>query len=325
MSLAIDTSLAGYQAALNCAAFYRLPQAGYLRIGGPDRFAFVQRQTTNDIRTLASDRVLESVLTSATARILDVWRMVIEPASESVGVITLPGRGAATARYLQKHIFFMDKVTVTDASADLAQIELVGPTGEQVLDQVGLRLPDPGTVVTGTFGGETVSVIGLDRERALLIVPPDQAESLAARLEWAGAEALSAAAYDTLRVEAGRPGPLHELIDAYTPLEMALDGAVSSTKGCYTGQEILARQVTYDKITRRLVGLYLDEPVYPGVTIQVDERTVGEITSVATSPRWGLIALAVIKRPHHEPGTAVTLLHAGRPVSAITAALPFGG
>jgi folate-binding protein YgfZ len=325
MSLAVEHTLAGYQAALTGAAFYRVAQAGYLRLGGPDRFAFVQRQTTNDIKTLAADRALMSVLTSATARILDVWRMVIEPDSESVGVITLPGRGPATARYLQKHVFFMDKVTVTDASADVAQIELLGPETGRALSQCGLGLPEDGTVVVYPFDGGTLSVVGLDRNRALLLVPQDQADSLAARLEGAEAEALSASAYEALRVEAGQPGPLQELTDEYTPLEMNLDVAISSVKGCYTGQEIIARQITYDKVTRRLVGLRLESPVDPMVAIQVDGRTVGAITSVAASPRWGLIALAVIKRPHHEPGTAVTVLYEGRSVSATTTVLPFAG
>jgi folate-binding Fe-S cluster repair protein YgfZ len=106
---------------------------------------------------------------------------------------------------------------------------------------------------------------------------------------------------------------------------MNLDVAISSVKGCYTGQEIIARQITYDKVTRRLVGLRLESPVDPMVAIQVDGRTVGAITSVAASPRWGLIALAVIKRPHHEPGTAVTVLYEGRSVSATTTVLPFAG
>jgi len=325
VSQALDSIVNGYQAALTGAAFYRVAQGGYLRIVGPDRFTFIQRQTTNDIKGLTPGRALTSVLTSATARILDVWQMVIEPDSECVCVITLAGRGPVTARYLQKHIFFMDKVTVTDASSGIAQFEMLGPEAGRALSRCGLSLPETGMVAISAFGGGVASVVGLDRDRALLLVPHDQADLLAARLEGAGAEALSARAYEALRVEAGRPGPLHELTDDYTPLEMALDGAISGVKGCYTGQEIIARQVTYDKVTRRLVGLRLEEPVDPGVAIQVEGRTVGAVTSVAVSPRWGLIALAVIKRPYHEPGTAVTVLSEGRSVPAITAALPFAG
>ena len=323
-ALALETEqvLTGYDDALTGAVFYRVPDPGFLRIGGADQSAFVQRQTTNDIQRLAPGRALLTVLTSATARILDVWRLVTEP-DGSLGAITLPGRGAATARFLRSHIFFMDKVTVTDVSAAFAHIEVFGPEAARVLEQVGQTpAPAPDEIVCWQVSDRPVRAIGTEHGW-LLIAPSEHNAVLLERLNATGAMPLSPEAYEVLRVEAGRPGPARELTDDYTPLEANLDAAISERKGCYTGQEIIARQVTYDKITRRLAGLRLDTMVAVGAALQVEGRTVGAITSAVQSPRHGPIALAVIRRPHHAPGTAVTVVDAENAINAVTVPLPF--
>ncbi|NDJ76389.1 MAG: folate-binding protein YgfZ [Chloroflexi bacterium] len=293
------------------AAFFRLAEPGFLTIGGADRLDFIQRQTTNDVQRLAADAPLWSVLTSSTARILDVWGVVsLADAADhdAVGVITLPGRGAATAQYLQRHIFFMDKVTVTDSSAAYAQFDLFGagedhaPAGREL---ARWRLP----------------LLG---EGVRLVVPVEHADDLAHRLESAGVVALSDEAYEVRRVEAGRPGPARELTDDYTPLEMNLEAAVSDAKGCYTGQEVIARQITYDKVARRLVGLRLAALVTPGATVRVEGRSAGTITSAVESPAFGPIALAVLRRQYLESGTSVTVdSDAVDAVTGEVCALPF--
>jgi folate-binding protein YgfZ len=322
VSLETEQVLTGYDEALTGAVFYPVPDPGYLRIGGADQSAFIQRQTTNDIQALAPGRALLTVLTSATARILDVWRLVAEP-DGSLGAITLPGRGTATARFLRSHIFFMDKVTVTDASASFAQIEIFGPQAGRAVTQIGQHQP-PALDEIASWPVDDVPVRAIGTGHGwLLIAPSEHSEALQERLSTAGAVPLSPEAYEVLRVEAGRPGPAYELTDDYTPLEANLDAAISDRKGCYTGQEIIARQITYDKITRRLAGLRLDAMVAVGAALQVEGHTVGAITSAVQSPRHGPIALAVIRRPHHAPGTAVTVVDAENSVNAVTVALPF--
>lgn len=318
--------MTGYQAAQTGAAFRVVPDPGYLIVRGEHQQDFVQRQTTNDVRQLAPGRTQPTVLTSPTARILDVWRLA--PEADGIGIVTLPGRGAHTARYLQSRIFFMDRVTVTDASAEVAQVELIGPRAANVLG--GLGFPEPpaqDALLEAPFEGGALRAIGLDAAggRFLLLAPSAARDALAARLADAGVAALDEAAYEVLRIEAGLPGPARELTEDFTPLEANLDAAISLSKGCYTGQEILARQVNYDKITRRLVGLRLEAATAPGATVQVDGRTAGEVTSTVESPRYGWVALAVVKRPHHAPGTAVTVLDEARTVAATVAALPFDG
>jgi folate-binding protein YgfZ len=318
--MALDTQrrLTGYDEAYSGAVIYRVPEAGYLRIAGADRADYIQRQTTNDVRALDAGRALLTVLTSGTARIIDVWRLILEPVGEAVGVITLPGRGAATARYLQSRIFFKDQVTLTDASADFAQFEVSGPAAGEILD---VR-PDLDQVVDTSINGVDTRVIGLWPGVCGLIAPAVQADTLVMGLAARGVMTLSAQAYDVLRIEAGRPGPAQELTGDYTPLEATLDRAISGTKGCYSGQEVIARQITYDKVARRLVGLRLARPATVGAAVTVEGRTVGTITSAAGSPRLGAIALAVVRRPHFEPQTSVTVGDDG--VTGEVVALPFG-
>ncbi len=106
-------------------------------------------------------------------------------------------------------------------------------------------------------------------------------------------------AYQARRIELGRPLPGAELTGEYSPLEAGLAWACAENKGCYTGQEIIARQITYDKVTRTLVGIVGDDPLSAGAALTADGRDVGTVTSAAQSPLLDSpIALAVVKRPH---------------------------
>jgi folate-binding protein YgfZ len=94
-----------------------------------------------------------------------------------------------------------------------------------------------------------------------------------------------------------------ELIEDYTPLEIGYQNMISESKGCYTGQEIIARQITYDKITKNLVGMKLDRYVDVGSSLIAGEKSVGTLTSVVQSPRFGIIGLGVVRRQFCELGT----------------------
>ena len=303
---------------------YRVPDPGYLHIQGADQADFIQRQTTNDIRELGPGRSLLTVLTSATARILDVWQLVQEP--DGIGVITLPGRGGVTARYLQARIFFMDKVTVVDASDQTAQFRIMGAI-DGMPGNFGLsRIPAAGEVIGGEVGGASVQAVGVASALGggvLLLADVGASAPIMESLAASGARLLTPQAYEIWRVERGLPGPHGELTGEFTPLEVALSEAVSGEKGCYTGQEVIARQITYDKVTRGLVGVHLEEPAAPGDGVEVEGRNVGTITSAVESPRLGPIGLAVLKRPHNRPGVRVTVIHNGQPTAGTVAALPF--
>ena len=106
----------------------------------------------------------------------------------------------------------------------------------------------------------------------------------------------------TRRVELGRPAAGAEMVEEYSPLEAGLAWACAENKGCYTGQEIIARQITYDKVTKTLVGLRL--PLLFGSDVLARDAA-GTVTSVAYSPALDApVALAIVKRPYNTPGTA---------------------
>lgn len=323
-----------YAAALTGAVFFSQPQAGLLSLNGPDRIAFLQRQTTGDVARLSAGRGLLTVLTSPVAHILDVFYLFIDPqesdaaaAQETIYAITLPGRGPSTAGYLKRRIFFNDNLTLSDLSGEKSQIDLFGPAAVEALTALGASaLPNPGQLATLKIGAARPTLLRMPESIGLgyrILVPVSAAADLADSLKACGAVSLSQESYEVLRVEAGLPGAGHELTEEFNPLETNLREAVSDSKGCYTGQEVIARQITYDKVTRRLVGLKLDAAVPPGTALRKEAKPAGVITSVVDSPRFGPIALAVVKRPHFEIGEELIARLASGEVRAVVASLPF--
>ncbi len=325
----MSTLPADYAAALTSAALYPIPAAGYLRFGGADRSDFLNRQTTNDLRLLAPGRSLTTVLTTPVARIQDVLILVAE-SDQTLAALTLPGRAAATFAHLRSKIFFMDKVTVHNISAEFVQFDLIGPQAGAMLAALGIAPPaEVGDEAPATLGNRPGRALRLHEGALRLLIAAEEAAALRAGLEAAGAAILSAESYDTLRVEAGRPAADHECTEAFTPLEAGLRSAISDRKGCYTGQEIIARQITYDKVTRELAGLRISAssvepsaaPLQPGDVVHAEGKAIGAVTSAALSPRFGPLALAILKRPWQQPGERVHVGETETP--AEVCALPF--
>jgi folate-binding protein YgfZ len=296
------------------------PDGGVLSLSDADRVDFLQRMTTNDIKALGEGQSCVTVLTSPTAKIVQVFT-VLAGADE---LLLLPARGEteALARHLRSQIFFMDKVKVRDLSAEHARLRLMGPQALTVLAATGLDMQ-------GAEDGEWRRRDGMlaVRQRRYdvpgyeLLVAADRREDVIARLVAVEATVLEAGdMYQARRVELGIPLPGAELTGEYNPLEAGLGWACADNKGCYTGQEIIARQVTYDKVTRSLVGLASEQLLPAGTPLQAGGREVGAVTSAVQSPMLGRpIALAIVKRPHDALGTE---LQAGE-LAAQVVALPF--
>ena len=169
-------------------------------------------------------------------------------------------------------------------------------------------------------GGATVRLIATDLGVDVLCAAPDT-EAVAAALIAAGAVPATEAAFEVRRVETGRPRYGADLDDTVIPQEAGLnDRAVSFEKGCYVGQETVARLHFRGKPNRHLRGLRLSAPVAPGAPLRLGEREVGRLGSVVTSPRFGPIALAIVRR-EAEPGATVAVGDDG--VSAEVVELPF--
>lgn len=301
-----------YHAAHESAAYYVFPDGGSLSIHGEDRVDFLQRQSTNDLSMIVPGTTVATILLSPTARIIDFLHLYRagqehQPGtelSESLVAITLPGRHEETAQFLQGRIFFMDNVKVIDDSRSYTHINLIGPDSSRVLVENGIKLPDePGKISSTEFHGGEMRIIQMDGllySGYYVLAPMDLARSIESMLGQARIRRLPPDVYRLIQIESGLPSAAGELTEKYTPLELGLGKAISDNKGCYTGQEIIARQLTYDKITRSLVGLNLYSPASQGDRLYFDGKPAGEITSASESPRFGNIALAVVRRPYNE-------------------------
>jgi folate-binding protein YgfZ len=309
IQIAENTLPEDYVAARESAAFYIVPNHGYLVFSGDTREDYLQRQTTNDLSLLSLTRALPNFLTSANGRILEFFTLL--QVGESIGMLTQPGHGAGLADYFKKRIFFNDKVTVEDKSAEWVLIELYGPGAESSLRKLGFDcLPKPDEVLqSGSL--RAIGTPGPAKVMVLLARP--ESDEVLAKLD---AKELGRETRETLRIEAMQAGD-PEFSGEYTPFELRLDRYVSTEKGCYTGQEVLARQVTYDKIVRRLVQVRSDSAIKSGTNVLAEGKSAGQVTSSASSPRLGHIALAVLRKPFDVGGTGVELADDQNPVAGL--------
>jgi tRNA-modifying protein YgfZ len=309
--------------------FFIHSASGYLSIHGPHQIDFIQRQTTNDVQLLKQHKALLTVLTAPNARLLDVFYLLpgAHGGEDAVDVISLTGNGRGMMAYLKSRIFFMDRVSVTDLSQDFMQVSLGGRQAAEILSNAGLPTsPQADEYKTASLAGVELRVLGQDAHIGFpyrLIFAAAGCEAVKSALMQAGAFELSPDDFEILRVEAGIPAVAHELVEAYTPLELNLETVISDTKGCYTGQEVIARQRTYDKVTRKLVGLRLEAPAANGAEVLADGRPAGVVTSAVLSPRLGPIALAVLRRTHNEANTRIQVKADGEPLNGVVQALPF--
>jgi len=244
-----------------------------------------------------------------------------------------PGQGPAIFNTLRTQIFFNDRVALEGRGGVLAQFALLGPQAGDVLDQAGAG----DTSDLPLFGWRTVTIAGVDltvqriegigSQGFLLLAPAPAAQAVRAAILRAGAAPLPEDVYQVLRVEAGVPAPGTELTEDVTPLEAGLRRFCDDHKGCYTGQEIVARQITYDKVANHLVGLLPAAPVAAQAHVQANALSaqgIGWVSSAVHSMALDRpIALAFVRRAFGDPGTQVVVGSSDGPVAAEVVALPF--
>lgn len=308
-----------YAALHQAAAVLHPATAGVVEVTDADRVDFLQRMTTNNIVTIPLPGSVVTVLTSPVARILSVFTVV--NLGERLLLLPPLGQTEVLTQQLQRQIFFMDKVKVQNCSDVYHRLRVVGPHAETVLAFLGFA--DLSTAADGavTLQDELIVVkqSRLDLPGYEIVVPTERGPALLRQLQQAHAHLLpDDDAYQVRRVEVGRPGWNAELREEFTPLEAGLAWTCAENKGCYTGQEIIARQITYDKVTRFLAGVTGDAAFSSGDTVTVDGRAVGVVTSAVYSPQQAChVGLAVLRRPHHEAGQRVQIGEATATVSQL--------
>jgi folate-binding protein YgfZ len=196
-------------------------------------------------------------------------------------------------------------------------ISLVGPESDAVVP--GVAAPEHAHTVV-EVGGVAARAIRTDLGIDLVCETGDLG-ALRAALEAAGAASVSEAVVECLRIEHGRPRYGADLDDTVIPQEAGLnERAVSFTKGCYVGQETVARLYYRGKPNRHLRGLRCTAPAAAGEELKLDDRVVGRVSSAVISPRFGPIALGFVRR-EAPPGTTVSVGQAGATAEVVE--LPF--
>lgn len=313
-----------YTSALEHIAIADERAAGRIFMRGRDRAALLHRLSTNDIERLKPGEGALTVLTTPIGRIIDL--LTVHALDDALLVVTSPDQGPPVFRHLRQNIFFNDQVTLEPAGRTHAQIAVYGPQAVHTLAELTgteIRLPLHG-ITTATLAGVSLLIARrkpIGGDGFTLYIPSEGYDAVHAALLGAGATTLDADTLDVLRVEQGYGAFGRELSQEYIPLETGLLDAVSFTKGCYVGQEIIARMESRGRLAKRLCGLRLSQPVAAPAKLQVDGRDAGDLTSAVVSPRLGPIALAYVRTAYAEPGTVVGV--AESPATGTVVELPF--
>ena len=301
MSTEVAVEIDGqYRAMKEVAGVLDRTQRGKLVVRGADAAEFLQGQLTNDIEALESETGCYAALLDRKGHMQADMR-VLRLGSGDYWLDTEPDAAAVVERHLRMYSVGRE-VEITDASDAWAVTSLIGPAAVEAAGTGPLH----GEHAQRHFERQGVEVLAVATDLGLdLITRAEQASELRGLLADSGAVEVSEAAAEILRVEAGRPRFGREMSSATIPQEAGIDGrAVSFTKGCYIGQETVARLHYRGKPNRHLRGLRLEAPVTGDEPIALEAREVGRIGTAVTSPAHGPIALAVIRR-EAEPGAFV--------------------
>ena len=260
---------------------------GLLKITGEDRLRYLHNQSTNDFEKLQPGGGCDTVFVTSTARTLDLATAYVT--EDAVLVIVSPNRRQQLLTWLDRFIFPFDKVELNDISADYAVFSLIGEAS-QVLSQLTsdtISLNNLGEHQLITIADVPVRIgmgSGLATSGYTLIVDRDRAGAVWAKIVEAGAIASGDLLWESLRIQQGRPKSDRELTEDYNPLEAGLWQTISFDKGCYIGQETIARLNTYNGVKQKLWGIKLDRPASPQTAIAIEDKKVGILTSYVDTP-----------------------------------------
>jgi folate-binding protein YgfZ len=289
---------------------------GAIDVLGPDAAEYLQGQLTNDVEALAAGEGQYAALLDRKGHMQTDVR-VLRVGDEAILLDTEPATKDVALRHLTMYSVGRE-VQVVDSSAERAFVSLIGPRSAEIAGTP--PLPDFANEAT-TMAGIDVLAVGTRDGIDLLFPIADRERLLAALLE-DGAVEVSAAAVEIVRVEAGVPRFGAEMDAATLPAEAAIvEDAVSFTKGCYIGQETVARLHYKGKPNRHLRGLRLSAAAQPGAPLRLGEKEVGTLGGAVVSPALGPIGLAIVRR-EAQPGAQLFVGEDG--VTAEVVALPFG-
>jgi folate-binding protein YgfZ len=319
----------GYRAAKESVVFLDRGDMGHLIVSGADHADLLHRMTTNELRNLTPGQAQFNVFTNEKGRIID--RVHLLKLDNAMRLITSAGSNQRVAQWIEKFVFIED-VKIEDRSGDIGMLTFIGPQTEFFLDKVldvktgGL----PAHTFLALDDGSIIVKSALNSLPVFDVVLPNVVRDDFARKVNAGEDGqrpffVGGDIYKILCIEAGWPLYPADFNEELNPHEVNMLGFVNFDKGCYIGQEVVARLDTYEKVQRKMIGVRLQEELrYEQTPVMAEGKEIGTVTSAAFSPGIGQpIALATVKTKFARVGEAIIVDDRGRQVKGWLSALPF--
>jgi len=301
---------------------------GRAEVTGRDRTAFLQGMLTNDVKGLAPGQGCGAAFLDAHGKVMALLAVYALP--DRLWLELPEGMTERTLQLLDKYLI-SEKVEFEPIDDAFAIVAVQGPRAPALLAELTGQALDlaPYAHVEAAIAGAPVRVI--NRAEAAVPgfhcwVPSEHAAAVWPALCAAGATPVGRAALDVLRVEAGVPWYGRDVDESVIMPETGLESLVHYQKGCYIGQEVVARVKYRGHVNRGLTGLRLDgdRVPAPGAAVRAGDREIGRVTSAVRSVSVGApIALGYVRREHREPGSPVEILDGEVLIAARVAALPF--
>jgi tRNA-modifying protein YgfZ len=301
--------LAEYRMLVDATGVVDFSQRTQLELTGDDRASFLHNMCTNEIRKLAAGNGCEAFLLDAHGRVLA--HVLVFCRADSLVLEAVPRQAQRILAHLDRYLI-REKVELHDRGPDWAELLIAGETSAEMLSHVMSHPPPTGLFehVDAHVDGVSVQVRRVDLTLPcgfLVSCNSDDAAALWRFVRDAGATACGAQAVDMARIEAGTPWYGQDISEKNLPQELARDGrAISFVKGCYIGQETVARIDALGHVNRTLCGVRFAGTQVPpaGEELRNGGQVVGEVTSAAWSPRLGApLALAFLRRGGGAPDT----------------------
>ena len=300
--------LAEHAAIVDGAALADYSDRTQIEVTGADRQSFLHNLCTNDVRGLVAGAGREAFVTSVQGKVLG--HILIFCEADGLVLETTAGQAKTLLPHFERYVIRED-VVFADRGLDWAELLLAGPRAVELLAGLTSIDPpgDPLAHVQAEIGGCKVSLKRVGFVGPLGVLISAERDDLAAiwqSIRNAGATPCGRLAVEAARIEAGWPQYGQDITEENLPQEVSRNAtAISFTKGCYLGQETVARIDALGHVNKSLVAVSssTDQPPAPGSTLSADGKEVGRVTSATFSPRLGKgLALAVVRRGHNAPG-----------------------
>lgn len=294
-----------YSALTSAAGFVALGDRCFLRLTGSDRQAFFHNFCTNDIKQLEPGQVCEAFVLNSKGKILGFVHAI---ATDEELLLTGHGDQSGTLMAHLDMYLIREDVEMTDVSQELAAVFVCGDQASDVLAAIGVKIPPKNGSREIQLGETQVRIahIELAGFGELIVCPQAKLERVITTLDDAGVVACSMNALHMVRVERKTPWFGIDVDDSNLPQELQRDEkAINFNKGCYLGQETVARIDARGRVNQLLVGLeFADDPPSVGDELVHAEKSAGRVTSVVESSRDGShLGLGYVKRSFKEPGS----------------------